>query len=171
MGKLLIFLIGAVIGGYAVHVYEQRETAPASSTAGTGASLTDQTRGAADRVTTQTRDAAANARDTLSQKLRDWHLTGDDIKADLARTGEIVRSKAQVAGDRMSDARIVTVIKAKYMLDRDLSALDINVDCRDGRVTLAGSVASPELVGKAVGIALDTDGVTNVAANLSPRTR
>ena len=156
MGKLFFFLLGLLAGGYAVHVYEHREPAPAPSNAGTGATLGDKTR-----------DTAANARDTISEKLRDWHLTGDDIKADLAKTGEVVRSKAAVAGDRISDARIVTVLKAKYVLDRDLSALDISVDCRDGHVTLTGTVASPDLVGKAVAIALDTSGVTHVVARLS----
>jgi len=167
MGKLFFFLLGLLAGGYAVHVYEHREPAPAPSNAGTGATLGDKTRAAADQLATGTRDTAANARDTISEKLRDWHLTGDDIKADLAKTGEVVRSKAAVAGDRISDARIVTVLKAKYVLDRDLSALDISVDCRDGHVTLTGTVASPDLVGKAVAIALDTSGVTHVVARLS----
>ncbi|QYM78052.1 BON domain-containing protein [Horticoccus luteus] len=171
MGKLFFFLIGLVVGGYAVHVYERSESAPGRSSPGTGASLGDKTRETAGRAASESRDAAANARDTLSEKLHDWHLTGDDIKADLAKTGEIVRSKAAVVGERMTDARIVTVIKAKYMLDRELSAFDINIDCRDGHVSLRGSVASPDLAGKAVALALDTDGVTNVKADLSPRAK
>jgi len=61
---------------------------------------------------------------------------------------------------------IVTVIKSKYVLDRDLSAVDIHVDARGGDVALVGTVASETLIGRAVALALDTDGVTHVAARL-----
>jgi osmotically-inducible protein OsmY len=53
-------------------------------------------------------------------------------------------------------------VKAKYILDRDLSACDIHVSVLDGRVTLSGSTGSPDLVGRAVALALDTDGVLGV---------
>lgn len=165
MGKLFFFLLGLVAGGYVVHLYEHRESAPDRS------SLGETARETAGRAASETRDDAAHARDTLADKLHDWHLTGDDLKADFARTGEIVRSKAAAVGERMTDARIVTVIKAKYVLDRELSAFDLNVDCRDGHVSLRGSVASPDLAGKAVALALDTDGVTTVTADLSPRAK
>lgn len=171
MGKLFFFLLGLAAGGYVVHLYDRNESASGRSSSETGASLGEKTRETAGRAASETRDAAANARDSFSDKLRDWHLTGDDIKADLAKTGEIVRSKTAGVGERITDARIVTVIKAKYILDRELTAFDINVDCRDGRVSLRGSVASPDLAGRAVALALDTDGVTNVTADLSPRAK
>jgi osmotically-inducible protein OsmY len=163
MKTLLVFLLGAICGAFVWHLYLEREgrTLPAASH-----SIQSDTANAVD----STKEAASNAKDSVAEKLREWKLTPDDLKADLARGGEIVRSKAAVAGDKIADARIVTVIKAKYVLDRDLSALDITVGCRDGRVSLTGSVVSPNLVGKAIALALDTNGVTNVAANLVVKT-
>jgi osmotically-inducible protein OsmY len=79
----------------------------------------------------------------------------------------VVRSKAAVAGEKITDARILTVIKAKYVLDRDLSAIDINVDCKDGDVVLNGTVASADLIGRAAVLALDTNGVRNVTSRLT----
>jgi len=142
---ILFFLIGAVAGGYAMRAYDERDGTSAARSAG---------------------QAAGNLKNGLDEKLRQWRLAPDDIKSDLSKTGEIVRAKARVAGERISDARILTVIKAKYVLDRDLSARDIEVEVRDGRVVLAGTVPSADLIGKAVALALDTDGVGNVAARL-----
>ena len=150
------FLLGAIAGAFALNYYNQREAGSSTAAHPEPASLKDKAK-----------DAAGQARDAVAEKLEDWHLTPDDIKRDLARTGEIVRSKAAVAGEKIADARIVTVIKSKYVLDRGLSAIDINVDCKDGDVTLHGRVASPDLIGRATALALDTDGVHNVVAKLT----
>lgn len=153
-GALIFFLLGAIAGAFALNYYNQREARRGVEPP--TASLADKTR-----------DAASDAKDTISTKLQDWHLTSDDIKRDLAKTGEVVRSKAAVAGEKITDARIVTVIKSKYVLDRDLSAIDINVDCKDGDVVLNGTVASAELIGRAAVLALDTNGVRNVTSRLT----
>jgi uncharacterized membrane protein len=143
MKSLLFFLVGAIAGGFAVHVY-------------------DQGRAGGDRFA-----GAGRAPEAIKGRLDRWHLSRDDVESDLARTGEIVRENARVAGERISDARILAEIKAKYVLDRDLSARDIGVEVRDGDVVLAGTVPSPELIGKAVALALDTEGVRHVAARLA----
>ena len=137
---LFFFIIGLAVGGYAMYRYDQSQ--------GLNPSM-------------------APAREKIDQKLIDWHLTNDDIKADLAKTGQVVRTKAAQAGGVMSDARIHTVIKAKYVLDRDLSATDIDVSVDHGSVILNGTVASETLVGEAVALAMDTDGVTTVSARLT----
>jgi len=112
------------------------------------------------------RDRAPAFPDGLDEKLREWRLSPDDIRQDLAHTGEVVRTQAHVVSGKMTDARIVAVVKAKYILDRDLTAIDIHVTAVDGHVTLAGKVGSPELVGRAMALALDTDGVASVDAKL-----
>lgn len=98
-----------------------------------------------------------------------WQLSPDQVRADLARTGEVVRSRAREVGEAVSDVRIAAVIKAKYVLDRDLSAADIRVHSSGGLVVLDGTVSSPELVGRAVMLALQTDGVRHVTARLAVR--
>lgn len=114
-------------------------------------------------------ETVEGARDSLGEKLAQWHLSPDDVKADLARTGRVVREKAQVAGDRIGDARIAAVIKAKYLLDRDISAMDISVAVNGGRVVLSGRVGSEQIIGRAMELALETEGVANVVSLLTIR--
>ena len=147
MKAIFFFIIGVFAGGYAVHVYDQRA-------AGGQPALSSD-----------------SASDAVSTRLRDWHLTSDDIRADLAKTGQVFRAKAAVAGEKISDVRILTVIKSKYVLDRDLSAREISVDVKDGAVVLSGSVSSEAFIGRATALALDTDGVRNVTSRIAVEPR
>jgi osmotically-inducible protein OsmY len=149
MRILIGFIIGVVVGAYSLRVYEQRNAAAPNPA-----------------ISTTTREAATGMGQAVSGKLADWHLTPDEVKADLSRSGQVVREKAQVAGARIVDTRIVAVIKAKYVLDHNLSARDISVEARDGVVTLGGSAPSPALVGRAIMLALDTEGVTRVVSQI-----
>ncbi len=114
----------------------------------------------------KTHDAATNAKQAIATKADDWNLSTDNIMDELAKTGRVVRSKAKTAGERIDDALIVTVIKGKYVMEKDLSAFAITVDCRDGQVKLTGAVSSPEHIGRAVTLALETNGVQNVVSQL-----
>ena len=140
MKYLLILALGVALGIY-IDRYQLRTpepNAPAAAQAGT------------------------SAPSGFDEKLREWRLTPDDIKQDLAQTGGVVRNQAHAVGEKISDARILAVVKAKYILDRDLAGCDIHVSVADSRVSLSGSVGSPDLVGRAVALALDTDGVLGV---------
>ena len=111
-----------------------------------------------------------HAWDVLDAKLTDWHLRGDDIKDELSRTGKVLRRQAGDWGAAMagasSDAAITAKIKTKYALDHDLSVFGVSVNTTDGRVTLAGNVTSHQQIGKAMLIALETDGVREVNSTL-----
>jgi hyperosmotically inducible periplasmic protein len=115
--------------------------------------------------------AAANMTDALKAKLDTLDLHGDKIKDELARTGKVFRSKTQNLGEKISDAasdaRAVTEIKAKYLADSTLSAWSISVSCDQGHVTLSGTVSSADDIGRAVALALDADGVTDVTSALA----
>jgi hyperosmotically inducible protein len=121
--------------------------------------------------------AAAIERAVNAAKVRlvAWHLTGDDIKEELARTGKVVRRSARDAGafiaDATTDARITAKIKAKLVADRELSAWSISVNTTDGHVTLAGKISSHELIGKAILLAMETDGVRDVTSNLQVKAK
>jgi hypothetical protein len=114
--------------------------------------------------------AAKSARDAVQDEVRVLHLRSDDIKEELARTGQVVRRKAQEAGrviaDATADARTTTAIKAKLVASRDLSALNISVNTTAGVVTLSGRVSSPEQVSKAMLLAMETEGVHEVISTL-----
>jgi osmotically-inducible protein OsmY len=120
--------------------------------------------------------AAATVQQTVEAvdaKLTAWHLTTPEIKADLARTGKVVRRSAcdfgTAAANTASDATITAKIKAKFVAERSLSAWNIVVNTTDGHVTLAGTIPEHSLIAKAMAIALETDGVRGVTSNLQVR--
>ena len=121
-------------------------------------------------VSDQVESAAKSAGDAIQQKMKDLNLRPQDVKDELARTGQVVRRKAQEAGqaiaDATADARITAAIKAKLLANRDLSGLSISVNTTDGVVTLSGAVPSIDAISKAMVVALDTDGVKQVISAL-----
>ena len=114
--------------------------------------------------------AAKSASDAVHDQLRVLDLRSEDIKDELARTGQVVRRKAREAGqaiaDATADARITGAIKTKLLTSRDLSALNISVNTTAGVVTLSGHVSSPDNIGKAMLLAMETDGVREVVSTL-----
>ena len=114
--------------------------------------------------------AAQNMSDAMRAKLDTLDLRTDQIKDELARTGKVVRHKAQEIGDQAADAasdvRAVAEIKAKYAADSTLSAWSISVGCTQGHVQLSGQVSAPDDIGKAVALALEAGGVRDVSSAL-----
>jgi hypothetical protein len=111
-----------------------------------------------------------HAWDVLDARLTAWHLGGDDVRDELKSTGRVLRRQARDLGATMasasSDTAITAKIKAKFAMEHDLSMFGISVNTTDGRVTLAGDVASHQQIGKAMLIALETDGVREVNSTL-----
>ena len=127
-----------------------------------------------DRPAEQARETAQEATEqakrALAAKMEAMELRADDIRKELTEKGRVVRRKArdigEAAADAAVDARATAAIKAKLAADPDLSALRISVSTTAGRVTLSGTVSSYELIGKAMAMALDTDGVREVISTL-----
>jgi osmotically-inducible protein OsmY len=121
-------------------------------------------------VTNRVENAAKEAGDAIQDKLKDLKLNPQDIKEELAKSGQVVRRKAKEAGQAIADAtadtRITAAIKAKLLANRDLSPLSISVNTTDGVVTLSGAVPSADAISKAMLIALETDGVKEVISAL-----
>jgi osmotically-inducible protein OsmY len=156
MRIVLALIIGAAVGFAAYHFYNTKQ----------GRTTLHKT---GDQIESSTRTAT----DTVQQKLKDWNLTSDDIKADLSKGATIVRQKSQQAGkaiaDSTADARTTASIKGKLIANKDLSALSISVNTTDGIVTLSGSVNSHEDISKAMLLAMETDGVRQVVSSLQVR--
>jgi gas vesicle protein len=108
--------------------------------------------------------------EAVQAKLEAWHLTSGDIEKELTDTGKVVRRQMSDFGaavaDAAGDAKITGKIKAKFALDKELSALSISVNTTDGRVTLSGNVASSKQISRAMMLALETDGVREVSSTL-----
>ena len=111
---------------------------------------------------------ASRLKETIQEKVGE--VRTEDIKEELARRGKIVRRKARELGaavaDATLDARITAAIKGKFAVDPDLSAWSISVNTTEGKVTLAGTVSSHQNIGKAINLALESEGVREVVSTL-----
>ena len=153
MRTFLALVLGITLGAAAVWFYSTYRNDPRMKSA-------EQT----------VENAARTTRDAAQEKIRVLHLRPEDIKDELARTGQVVRREAREAGhaiaDATADARVTGAIKAKLLASRDLSALNISVNTTAGVVTLSGFVTSSEHISKAILLAMETDGVREVVSTL-----
>jgi hypothetical protein len=99
-------------------------------------------------------------------QLADWKLTPVELRSELEHTGTVFREKFANLPEAVSDARIVAIIRGKYIVAEDLAGTAITVECTDGQVTLVGNVPSHEALGTALRLALETEGAREVAAQL-----
>jgi osmotically-inducible protein OsmY len=76
---------------------------------------------------------------------------------------------ADALGDRMSASALTAKIKSKMALDDHVNARAINVDTSGSIVTLKGNVASKTQRDRALRLARDTAGVTQVVDKLQIR--
>jgi osmotically-inducible protein OsmY len=83
--------------------------------------------------------------------------------ARTASNGTEHRSPART----LTDAEITAKVKAKLIADSVVKARHIDVDTKNGFVTLYGDVHNPREVERAEGIARDTEGVTGVRSSLN----
>jgi hypothetical protein len=153
MKIFLALLVGLLIGGAAVWFYGTKQGKNIVQTTGE-----------------KIGDAAVSARDAVQGQLKVLDLRTDDVKDELAKTGQVVRRKAKEAGtaiaDATADARITTTIKGKLLAERDLPSTSISVNTTGGVVTLSGSVSSAEQISKAMLLAMQTDNVREVISTL-----
>jgi hyperosmotically inducible protein len=114
--------------------------------------------------------SASEAKEAVRDRLHDLNFSTDDLKEELARTGQVVREKAKQLGskaaDAGADARITATIKARLVADSGLSGLNISVNTTAGVVTLSGRVQTHEEVKKAMDLALGTEGCSKVISTL-----
>lgn len=157
-------LMGAIIATCAIWYFTAGRTMPAVQKAEERAAMR------AGETLESIQTAGEKAKLALTAKLEALDLRSEDIQKELTEKGNVVRRKAREVGgaaaDAARDARVTTVIKAKIAADSDLSVINISVATTDGRVTLSGTVASPELIGKAMILALETDGVREVVSTI-----
>ena len=157
-------LMGVIIGGGAVWYFTAGRTTPAVQKA------EERAAAEAGKARESAQAFGEQAKQALAARLEVLELRAEDIRKELAEKGRVVRRKArdigEAAADAALDARATATIMAKLAADPDLSVFSISVAATAGRVTLSGTVASPELIGKATALALETDGVREVVSTL-----
>lgn len=72
-----------------------------------------------------------------------------------------------VAADATGDAALTTKVKSKFLADTAVAGLRIDVDTKDGVVTLTGRVPNAAEKARAVSMARETDGVKSVVDHLT----
>jgi len=158
MKILFVLIIGVVVGAGVVWIYGTNKGRESAQSAG-------------DQIATSTK----SARDSVEEKLKVLDLRPENIKDQLERTGKVVWKKAGEAGqaiaDATADARVTGAIKGKLVASRDLSALNISVNTTSGVVTMSGTVQTEEDIGKAMLLAMQTDGVREVVSTLQVKPR
>jgi osmotically-inducible protein OsmY len=105
-------------------------------------------------------DAAGNY---VGDKAHDAKVATEDAAHDAKVSTENAASKT---GEFITDAAITSEVKTKFLADTAVSGLKIDVDTKDGVVTLSGAVKSNSEADKAVAIARQSAGVKRVVNNL-----
>lgn len=86
-----------------------------------------------------------------------------------AEIGETVAAGAGAAQRALANGQLTAKIKSKMALDDTVRASAIDVDSREGVVTLSGAVGSAAQRDRALQLARETDGVSSVVDRLQVR--
>lgn len=93
--------------------------------------------------------------------------TGVAIKEGTSAAGKQVGDAVEDVGKTVEDASITSAVKMKFANDELVSASTIDVDTRQGQVTLTGTVQSQTALDRALELARSVDGVRGVHSNLT----
>jgi BON domain len=88
-----------------------------------------------------------------------------------AKFGEQVATAANAAGELLEDGQLTAKIKSKMTLDDLVEARTINVDTKDGVVTVRGRVRTEAERQRAIQLARETAGVKAVVDRLAVEAR
>ncbi len=118
------------------------------------------------------RDAAnamSNAADQVSAKLTEWRLSAEEIRADIEADRPIVRTKdsAGAPTGNMDESTLKASVEGRIKADPQLASLELDVNAKDaGEIELEGEAQSAEQIGRAIALALDTEGVHKVTSKI-----
>lgn len=130
---------------------------------------TSQTGATASLGTGRTNTDLAVASTDISTRMTEWRLSDSELQADLDRGTAIVRTKDSIVGaptGASDDDLVKTMVMGKLQADSETSKAMIDVEAKQGEVTLKGTADSASIVGRAIALALDTQGVMKVSAEI-----
>lgn len=111
---------------------------------------------------------------TVDKKLAEELVVGIDGVASVDNQLTVVTNEDDDEGmisdetsSKLTDAKIATVVKSRFLMDSDISGLDIDVDVKDSKVVLKGSVDSESERALAIEIAKNTSEVKSVDDQLT----
>jgi osmotically-inducible protein OsmY len=155
-------------------VIETKPSALRDGAANAAANAADNTRAAASTAASKTRDAAA----TATEKTKDVAATAAEKTKEVAQTAvEKTKQAASTVADKTeasaavaapkarvvaADTAITAKVKAGLVKETKMDSLGIHVETEKGVVMLSGFVNNKDEAEKAVQVAKNVDGVTNV---------
>jgi osmotically-inducible protein OsmY len=147
-------------------VTSQAASEPVSTASGVAATASAALDKAADNIKEaagEAKDKMATAADSAGDKASASAGTaGDKIAAAAAATKEKAGELAADAKDLVGDAAVTARVKTTLAADAKLSAMDINVDTKDGVVTLKGTAPDAAARNRATEVVKGLKGVTKV---------
>jgi len=101
--------------------------------------------------------------------MTEWRLSATEIQSDLDSGVTIVRTKDTIVGaptGSTDDEVVKTMVKGKLQADSNTAKGTFDVEAKNGEVMLKGTADSAASVGRAIALALDTQGVTKVSSDV-----
>ena len=138
--------ISAVVASLALTACDRGDRSSAATANRDAATATEQTGRSTDSAMDRAKDTTRN----MAQDAKD-----------------ATRGATDAIGDKVSDAVITTSVKTELAKDSTLSALRINVDTKNGHVSLYGSAPNEAAKQRAQTIAMNEKGVTGVDNQLA----
>lgn len=121
--------------------------------------------GACDRADERT--AAGKSEATTARASEESRDAAARARAGADNTANDTRAMGAGAADKADDATITAKVKTDLATDKDLSAVQIDVDTKDGVVTLTGPAPSADARERATEIAKNVKGVSSVNNQLT----
>jgi hyperosmotically inducible periplasmic protein len=131
------------------------QIAVSSGTAATTGKLREEANEAGREVREEAREAADGAKEV-----------GRDTADAAKEVGRDAGKATERAGVVLTDAAVTAAVKTKFLADSAVSGLKIDVDTKDGVVTLNGTVSTKAEADRAMSMARESDGVKRVISNL-----
>jgi hyperosmotically inducible periplasmic protein len=115
------------------------------------------------------RDEAREAREEAREARDDARETGREAREEAREAGRETEGAVGTAGTAVHDGWITTKVKTSFAGEDALENSDIDVDTKNGVVTLKGTVASAAAKNRAEAAAKEVEGVTRVKNQLKIR--
>jgi hyperosmotically inducible protein len=120
------------------------------------------------RETADARQSATRAMESAGEKIESGvDHTLDSIDAKTENLQARAALEGEKLGEKLGDSSITVKAKSVLVADPELSALRIDVDTRDGVVTLRGAAGTAAAVNRATTLIRSIDGVLEVDNRLS----
>jgi osmotically-inducible protein OsmY len=113
----------------------------------------------ANRAAEEARQAASTAAEETKEAVA---KAGEAVEQGMEKAGAAAETGMARAAEALDDGAVTAKVKARLIADPEVTALEINVDTKDGVVTLTGTAATQALKEEAGKLAAGTEGVKSV---------